>query len=362
VRQLIGLDIGYGFVKVTNGIVGYSFPSVVGDGHIKSSFSLGGNNLPPINDLTVGMNNRLYFVGKSAIRHSKFVYRNLAISRSDVNDFNILFFTALSLFCDKNLNEFSVVTGLPAERMYLAEELRNRINNYVSFIVYHDNTPQEVKIDLTDLAIVPQPLGTYWSQMLNPKGKVVKSLAGRTGVIDIGFGTTDLAAVEDGEYIPSKSRTIGTGIATTYNEIRTNIMAEHGLEKETYALDEAVIKRHINIGGEHVDISRIVDEAFAKLALNIAVEVNSTWSVAEHDNILVTGGGGQAISSHIMQHLPRVRCVPDSLGANSQGYLAWANRLWGYTPEVSINDGQENDLDVQSRLDKLRNHLGEDKG
>lgn len=29
--KLIGLDVGYGFVKVTDGNLGYSFPSIIGD-------------------------------------------------------------------------------------------------------------------------------------------------------------------------------------------------------------------------------------------------------------------------------------------------------------------------------------------
>jgi plasmid segregation protein ParM len=31
--KIVGLDVGYGFVKITDGDFGYSFPSVVGDSH-----------------------------------------------------------------------------------------------------------------------------------------------------------------------------------------------------------------------------------------------------------------------------------------------------------------------------------------
>ena len=344
-KQLIGLDIGYGFVKVTNGTVGYSFPSVIGDGFIDSLYRINSNNMPLVYDLKVGINNKVYFVGRSAIKHSKFVYRDLATSRSSINDFNILFFSALSLFCEDAINEFNVVPGLPVERMHLLEQLKKEVMGQTSFIIYRNNMPKEIKININALEIVPQPLGTFWSQMLNSRGQVVKSLEGRTGIIDIGFGTTDIVALDDGEFIPSRSRTIATGISTTYNEIRSNIMAMHGIEKETYALDEAVIKRHIKKDGNIVDISNIVNDAFEKLAINIAVEINSTWSVPEYDNLYLTGGGGQAISAHITKHIPRAKCIPDALSANSMGYLLWANRLWSIGSEVGIKDAYGNSVE-----------------
>ena len=60
--QLIGIDVGYGFVKVTDGQVGYSFPSVVGEGHTKPTFSMKIGTSPAIDQLRIGIGDRLFLL------------------------------------------------------------------------------------------------------------------------------------------------------------------------------------------------------------------------------------------------------------------------------------------------------------
>ncbi|MFY9473978.1 MAG: hypothetical protein WBJ30_00220 [Tepidanaerobacteraceae bacterium] len=96
--QLIGIDVGYGFVKVTDGQVGYSFPSVVGEGHTKPTFSMKIGTSPAIDQLRIGIGDRLFFVGKSAIKHSRFAYRDLSYTRSISDDLEILFFQRFKSF------------------------------------------------------------------------------------------------------------------------------------------------------------------------------------------------------------------------------------------------------------------------
>ena len=81
-KQLIGLDIGYGFVKVTNWTVGYSFLSVIGDGFIDSLYRINSNNMPLVYDLKVGINKvfcrQIHYILSLSI--------DLATSRSSIND------------------------------------------------------------------------------------------------------------------------------------------------------------------------------------------------------------------------------------------------------------------------------------
>jgi len=342
--KLIGLDVGYGFVKATDGETGYSFPSVLGEGHTKSRFSTRINNTPIIDDMKIGMGQKLYFVGKAAIRHSKFVYRDLSYTRTAGDDFEILFYSALSLFCPNRTNEFKVVTGLPVERMHLAKDLETRIRGERTIKIPRGGEIQDTRVYVSELEIVPQPLGTYWSHCLNlDMEEAAVPLEGLTGIIDIGFRTTDLAAIEDGEYIPEKSKSLSVGLATAYSDVGSNLATEYGLEKESYALDGAIIKRKINISGQTLDITDIVVNAFEKLAINILVEINSQWRCTDFDNLILTGGGGQAISSYLLPHLSQAKLAADPITANCRGYLAWGNRLWqlaGTHEETRVNPEQ----------------------
>jgi plasmid segregation protein ParM len=327
--KLIGLDVGYGFVKTTDGESGYSFPSVVGEGHNKPTFSTKRGNRPVIEDLKIGIGQKLFFVGKAAIKHSKFVYRDLSYTRATGDDFEVLFYSALSLFCTNRTNEFRVVTGLPVERIHLAEDLETRVRGERNIKVFDGREFKDVRVYVSEVEIVPQPLGTFWSQTLSSEGQEpVFPMESLTGVIDIGFRTTDLAAIEDGEYIPDKSKSLLIGLSTAYSDIASNLSAEYGLEKEGYELDGAIIKRKINISGQTLDITNIVTNAFEKLATNVLVEINSHWKCPDFDNLIITGGGGHAISSYLLPQLPQAKLADDPITANCRGYLAWGNRLW----------------------------------
>ncbi|MBA1335347.1 MAG: hypothetical protein HPY66_0969 [Firmicutes bacterium] len=327
--KLIGLDVGYGFVKVTDGRIGYSFPSVVGEGHNKPTFNVKSAELSVIDDLKIGIGNDLYFVGKSAIRHSKFAHRDLSYTRAVSDDLEILFFSALSPFCSNPINKFRVVTGLPVERMHLADDLAKRVKGEKMISLYTDGKIQEVKIDIDDVEVVPQPLGTYWSVYLNGLGQIAEPLEGHTGIVDVGFRTTDLAAVEDSEYIPEKSKTVPIGLVTAYSDIANYLATTYGLEKESYDLDSIVIKRKINVAGETIDISGIINKAFEKLAVNTLVIINSNWKTTDFDSLILSGGGGQAISSYMLPQLSQAKLTAEPITANCRGYLAWANRHWG---------------------------------
>ncbi len=324
--KIIGLDVGFGFVKVTDGEKGFSFPSVVGEGHNKPMFQVGPQQL--VNNLSLGLNsdNKIYFVGKSAIRHSQYLYRDLSTDRNKTNDLRALFMGALVLFCNSQENRFKVVTGLPVGRMHMADDIINQVKGRCPVKVYRNNKINEMDIIVSDVEVVPQPLGTYWAQNFNPARE--EPLKGRIGIIDVGFRTTDLAVIDEGDYVPEKSRTINLGLNTAYKEIGAIIFTNYDLERESYALDEAVIKGTIRVAGDEVDISDMKRKAFERLAANIRVEVNSSWALAEFDDLIISGGGGQALSSYLAPHFKQTKLMPDSLTANSRGYLSWAKHLW----------------------------------
>lgn len=324
--KIVGLDVGYGFVKATDGKVGYSFPSVVGEGNPQSgelSFNMKAHR-GAVDDLQVAYNDTLYYLGKSAIRHSNYLFRNLSIARDFGQDFEILFFGTLALFCDKAENVFKVVTGLPPDRMHLAGELEERLRGERQIARVRGGRMDKVRIILDSITIVPQPLGTYWAEFMYGDS----AREGRVGIIDIGFGTSDLVAIQDDEYLPKKSRTINIGMSHAYRDISDAIYSKYGVIKEIHSLDESVIKKQLRVAGQSHDITPILEDAFKRLAGKLSVELHSTWLSSEFDSLLFTGGGSSAVSKYIMPQLPQSIQVTDHYTANSRGYFLWANRMW----------------------------------
>ena len=91
----------------------------------------------------------------------------ISYTRTIGNDLELLFLTALSLFYNNKSREFKVVTGLPVDRMHLAEELEGRLLGRKPS-KYRRGVIQDTKtFYISEVEIVPQPLGTYWSQFLD---------------------------------------------------------------------------------------------------------------------------------------------------------------------------------------------------
>lgn len=334
-ERCVGIDIGYGFVKVTDGQDGYVFPSVMGEGSLDPAPRIGLQVPARTDDLRVAVDGHAYYVGNLAIRHSRLAHRGLSATREEGNNFKVLCLAALSLFCNQPVNSFAVVTGLPPGRMHLVEEVIRQIRGEHRIVRLTSQGQEEVTVRIDRITVVPQPLGTYWSQVLDARGKVreeSRMLQGVTGIIDIGFRTSDLVTVIDGEYVHEQSRTIPTGLVAAYDEISAALLATHGVERETYALDEAVIRGEINMAGRRVDVGPLRDRCFEQLAVKLQVELQSTWQVSEFDVLLLTGGGGHLMGRYLLPKLPQASVPSDPSTANSRGFLAWAHRQWNPTP------------------------------
>lgn len=104
-EQVVGLDVGYGFVKVANTEKGYVFPSVVGIGHTRPSFAIKPSTSIMVDDLRVTIGNQTYFVGRSAIRHSRIAFRNLSITRKESDHLRVLILSSLSLLVTRQVND-----------------------------------------------------------------------------------------------------------------------------------------------------------------------------------------------------------------------------------------------------------------
>ncbi|BAD42268.1 ParM/StbA family protein [Symbiobacterium thermophilum] len=331
-ERLIGVDLGYGFVKATDGREGYLFPSVVGDGSPYLPLRLASQETDPTDNLRVQIGDRVYHVGTLAVRQSRMAYGFLSVMRDEGNDLLVLFLTALSLFASEANTTFSVVTGLPPGRMHLADQFVRSVRGDHRVVRYRTGNPEELYLRVDRVTVVPQPLGTYWSQVLDARGQLAQqhpAADARVGIVDIGFRTTDLVTVEGGEYVPEQSRTVPTGLSAAYGAVANALLREYGIERENHALDEAIISGEIGVSGRRVDITGLREKAFEQLATKVLVEIRSTWQVADYDFLWFTGGGGLALQRYLVPQFSQASLIADPLTANSREYLAWAHYIYG---------------------------------
>ena len=336
--------MGYGFIKIDDGREGHVFPSVVGEGDSGMPMSLGLGQRQESNELRITYNGKNYLIGDHAIRHSRLAHRGLSPTRAEGDDLKILFLAALSLYCRETVNNFYVVTGLPPGRMHMADDLVRQLRGDHEVIRQTGASRFGVSIRLERIEVVPQPVGTFWSEVLDARGQVRMDhplLQGRVGIIDVGFRTSDFATVIDGEYSPAFSRTVPLGISFGYDDVAQRLATEYGLEREQYALDEAVISGQVNVSGRTVDIADLRDQIFGDIATKLLVEARSIWQIQEYDHILLTGGGGRVVERYLRPEIPQAQLANEPVTANARGYYAWAY----YNSQQAASGGAESTSD-----------------
>jgi plasmid segregation protein ParM len=331
-EKLLGIDVGYGYVKAYDGEKEIIFPSVVGIGHKMSFMSQLSTYKSPLANLSIEYNGRHYFIGDYAIRQSTTASRSLDIKRPEDINTLLLFITALGLYSPDQRQRFYVVTGLPTN--YIAS-----YENQLTSLLEGDHTIRqnirgnrsEKQVTVSSLKIVPQPFGTLFNQVLNTNGEIAdENLANKkVGIADIGFKTADFVVSDRLEFVQKLSSSSTSGMVSAYQIVASIIRSKYKIDKKDYELDEIVKKKTIKIAGKNHDISDIVAEAYTNLASKFKTELDSLWDFRELDTIILTGGGGEALSEYLIPQFNNMILAEEAQFSNVKGFWKLAKNIYG---------------------------------
>lgn len=327
----VGIDLGYGFVKLMNKNEEIMFPSVVGLGKELQFHSFLGNHHSPLDNLVIGVDGKQYFVGDLAIRQSDFASRSLDQNRINDQNAKVLLLTSLVLLSQWENENFNLVTGLPtnyfsAYHLEWGQALKRRYE--VTFGANGSTTTK--KFSVKNVRIVPQPFGTLYDQMLNSFGKVINREMARlmVGIVDIGFKTTDFAVANQLEFIEHLSASTTTALSTAYRLIANRLRQDFKIDKELHELDKIIQKGIVRIAGNSHDITEIRDEIYERVAMKIITELASLWDYRDFDVILLTGGGGQVLAPYLLPHFTNAMLVDKAQHANVRGFHKLAHQIF----------------------------------
>lgn len=330
----IGIDVGYGFVKATDGEREFVFPSVVGIGQelrYRSELSV---RTRPLDNLSLTVDGRDYFVGDLAIRQSEIASRSLDPNRAEDRNVKVLMLAGLNLYTQWENETFNVVTGLPTS--YFAayrDAWQNNLRGSHVLKFRVNGQEKEKTITIEKLRIVPQPLGTLYDRALNQAGAIQdEDLASLSvGVVDVGFKTTDFAVADQLEFIDHLSGSTPIGLSNAYGLIADRLRAEFKIDKEQHELDRIVERGEVRIAGKVYDISRTKREVFERIAHKIITELDSLWDYRNLDVIFFTGGGSQALAEWLLPEFRNAILADSPQVANARGFLKYANNIFRAT-------------------------------
>ena len=301
--HVLGVDVGFGFTKATDGRAEQAFKSLVGEAVViqyTESIVSSATKLPP-RHFEIGEDK--VFVGELAEQQSR--GRGFTLDPGMFFDryARTLALAAIAPYV-KHGEPARVVTGLPISffRRYRDSLTTLLQGRHPVNVVHAGNEVEEKQIYIDRVRVIPQPFGSLFNLMLNEEGKILtqRFVTEKIGLIDIGFRTTDYAVADRTRYSERGSGSSDAGMSMAYSAIARWLQEKSGVSVEVYRLYEAASRGTIKIKGVRYDIKSLVERAYTQLATRIAGEAARLWSDDwDIDAIILTGGGGSTLPPYL---------------------------------------------------------------
>jgi plasmid segregation protein ParM len=349
--QILGIDLGFGFTKATNGRKSLVVKSVIGEAEPQ----FGGELLDAAGDgahLHVELDDRSVFVGELAERQSSLRSFTLDEDRFVAEAARILALAPATVLVEPD-EPVRVVTGLPISNFRRKNEELTRILAGRHSLVAVDpaGARRRLALEISEVKVIPQPFGSLYDRVLDDAGAISDRtmMREKIGVIDVGFHTTDLTVSDRTSFLERASQSTDLGIGRAFAVISGKLREKSGVSVELYRLYDAMQQGWIKVRGASYDLSRLIEAVLNQLATDIAAEVNRLWADEwDIDGIIITGGGGAVLARHLGPLL-RGRVLPVEAGgdarlANVRGYLKYGRHLWarGAAEPAPAHSGAEN--------------------
>ncbi len=327
----IGLDIGYGVVKALTDDQAVVFPSVMGHarelkfGHETMHTKYPGDQITD--------DQGMWFVGDLALSQVPpgellRLRGRTANERTMGNAFRLrLAKVAIGKLMQGVWNRepvhLRIATGLPVDHMPDAGELKAALLG--QHLVQTDCA--ELIANVIEVMVMPQPYGTAYANLLTPAGEInPRHTFMRTGVVDVGTYTVDIALDEDGEFKDAESGSVESGVFTAQERIAALLERDHR-QKIPYSIIERVMRTGtFTANGRVMDYSAEVEDALAPLRSATLNLMSEKWKRgATVEVIYLSGGGAELVHEQVIEAYPQTEMVRDAQLANARGYLNYAH-------------------------------------
>ena len=327
------IDAGFGRTKAVSETKEFNFPSLVA-AYRPVRFVSGMEKADPTSSMVLQYDSKRYYIGSSAARQG-IAESTIDKERAVTREGKLLSLAALGLLAEEETEHINLVAGLPVSHY---SGLKNRYftvmkqTHRFSLLNLSGKLQRSHIINVCNLKVIPQPLGTLFNLLLSDSGDVTRAeLAGQNiGIIDIGYYTADLARADSLEFIDRKSASYPLGLFNAYSEMAEGLNQELGIEAAPETLEPVMDSGQIRAGGNVIDVGHLKEQALSEAAGQIASKVKSLWPDRwQLDKIVITGGGGKMLYDYIAAALDeKTELAPEAIYANVKGYLKLAARSW----------------------------------
>lgn len=341
----IGFDPGFGNAKAAflgpDGLHAAAAPSVVGVGETDvGALSLGnlGRRRRRSTPDAVAFDGVTYLVGEGVARYARPVARMDFLRLSDGPELRALFYDVVFRLLGEGSHQAALMTGLPVEVMAdkaLARATLRALRGWMRGQHRFAVDGQPVALTVTDVRIMAQPAGAFFSWGLDDRGRWARdkaALKAPVAICDVGFNTLDLFAVEGGEVIARFTGGDTAGMRRAAEGLIAQVQGRFGVTLSLHEADALLRQRRPRLftaQGE-ADLRPLVGQALDAASAGIVTFVERRWGNArQFAHLLFTGGGAQALQETLERQYPHGAVLPDAVTANATGLARYAARVFG---------------------------------
>ena len=220
-----------------------------------------------------------------------------------------------------------ISTGLPVDHMPDAAEFKTALLG--QHLVQTDCA--ELIANMIEVMVMPQPLGTVYANLLTENGEInAHHTFMRTGVVDVGTFTVDIALDEDGEFKDAESGSVESGVYHRPGTHRRAVGTRSPPENPVQHRRTGAAHRLFHGQRQAMDYSAEVEEALAPLRSATLNLISEKWKRgATVEVIYLSGGGAELVYEQVAEAYPQTVLVPNAQLANARGYLNYAHFVAG---------------------------------
>lgn len=300
--QKIGLDIGFGDVKVVTQDVRLKFATAISferEGVIELGERQG-----------IEFEGQQYLVGEKALREEPFGTRSI--------DFLIRYAPLLTYEALRRLDliesgEITVAVGLPVS--YFTPENREKLSQRLSgFFV-------DQKTITLNVFVYPQGVGVYNDYRYSPDFTETTSAF----VLDLGFNTVDMVSIRDGAPYRGDSGMLDhAGISRILDEVRDKVQKRFNIDLGLHQVKEIFLANKINVFGREEDLSTTIREIQYRYIQKLMALLEDRYGqrFAHYALLILAGGGAYYLRDNMPPKYRHLIYTPENPEySNARGFL-----------------------------------------
>ncbi|MCL2756401.1 MAG: ParM/StbA family protein [Firmicutes bacterium] len=228
-------------------------------------------------------------------------------------------------------DKIRVVTGLPSslsKNSAVADEIKKSLTGKFSIKSVKWDQVDDITFEIVDVIVVPQPLGTLYNFVYDEKiGELdQKLLSQRALVVDIGWGTTDLAVLEESRVRGTFGFEIGVSdyVANLQEDVNDKMPEASIYALNPHQFDVALLESTtVETPFGKFDLSKLSEKHKEIQARRVYEAVMSLGlEFSKLYRIILSGGGSLQYEKYLRQFFndPRLIIQQDAVTANSKGF------------------------------------------